>query len=361
MTLTSALKHFLDRKIPFVSYRLPSEKDPVSLVGGIFSDSRPAQKHPFFVFAPFDASKENPVQYFSFQKKFKGFNPEGLIQFQSTTKTEIFSTFKEPSAIGFEEYSKQASAIISLLKQGSINKVVLSRVIRFKTEFPLKAAETFVALCEKYPEAFVYILSDGKSQLWLGASPETLLRVEDGKGMTMSLAGTQAAGNKESIEIIWQNKEKDEQNFVTDYLSEKLQNCSVTDIQKSETETIFAGKIAHLRTKFSFNLTEESNILNLAQNLHPTPAVCGTPAKKALEIIRKTEKHDRSFYAGYLGMIENEENAQFFVNLRCMQIWKNYAFLYVGGGLTAESDIKKEWEETLLKAETLMAVIANNS
>jgi isochorismate synthase len=361
MTLTSAFKHFLDERIPFVSYRLPSEKEPVSLVGGVFSDKLPAHKYPFFVFAPFDLTKQYKVQYFSFQEKFEGFNPEGLMQFQSTTKPEIVSTSMEPPTTGFEEYAEQASSIISLLKQGSLNKVVLSRVIRNETQIPLNTAETFVALCKKYPKAFVYILSDGENQHWLGASPETLLQVKDGTGMTMSLAGTQATGNKENKDIIWEHKETAEQNFVTDYISEKLRNFGATEIQKSETETIFAGKIAHLRTKFSFKMAEKSSILDLVQNLHPTPAVCGTPAEKAIEIIRKTEKHDRAYYAGYLGMIENEENAQIFVNLRCMQIWKNYAYLYVGGGLTAESDIKKEWEETLLKAETLLAVIANNS
>jgi isochorismate synthase len=162
-------------------------------------------------------------------------------------------------------------------------------------------------------------------------------------------------------EIVWQPKEIEEQKFVTDYIAEKLQNYGLTSIRKSETETVFAGKLAHLRTHFHFDMPEKSNILLLAENLHPTPAICGSPTEKAMEIIKGTEKHDRSYYSGYLGMIEDSKNAKLFVNLRCMSISKNGVFLYVGGGLTAESVALKEWEETLLKAETLMAVIANNS
>lgn len=361
MTLVSALNRFLDEGIPFVSYRLPFQNEPVSLVGGIFSEVIPGNEIPFFVFAPFDSDNKNPTRYFAFHKKFKGFNPDGLLQMQPASAPKLSFGFDEPYVADFEDYLHQAGSIVDMLKSKEVNKVVLSRVIRYGFEKPLSAGETFLELCKKYPEAFVYFLNDGKTEQWIGASPETLLQVEDGKGLTMSLAGTQAVCDRKINEIIWQPKELDEQKFVTDYIAEKLQNCDATSIKKSETETVFAGKLAHLRTLFQFEMPEKSNILPLAQNLHPTPAVCGSPTEKALEIIRGAEKHDRSYYSGYLGLIENPKNARVFVNLRCMRINRNSAFLYVGGGLTAESDVLKEWEETLLKAETLMTVIANNS
>ena len=86
--------------------------------------------------------------------------------------------------------------------------------------------------------------------------------------------------------------------------------------------------------------------------MHPTPAVCGLPKEKALDLIYKTEPYDREYYAGYLGMVE-KDTVDFYVNLRCMKIYENTAALFVGGGITANSVAKKEWEETELKAETL--------
>ena len=92
------------------------------------------------------------------------------------------------------------------------------------------------------------------------------------------------------------------------------------------------------------------------RDLHPTPAVCGLPKEKSLDIIYKTEPYDREYYAGYLGMVEND-SVDFYVNLRCMKIYENAAALFVGGGITANSDAKKEWQETELKAKTLLNIL----
>ncbi len=91
--------------------------------------------------------------------------------------------------------------------------------------------------------------------------------------------------------------------------------------------------------------------------LHPTPAVCGLPKERALELIYKTEMHNREYYAGYCGPINYQGKTDLFVNLRCMKILPDKLALYIGGGLTAKSDPEKEWEETVLKANTLLSVI----
>jgi isochorismate synthase len=91
--------------------------------------------------------------------------------------------------------------------------------------------------------------------------------------------------------------------------------------------------------------------------LHPTPAVCGLPKLKALDLIKDVETHDREYYAGYWGPLEANGDFALYVNLRSMKIAENQLSLFVGGGIIADSLPQKEWEETQLKAQTLLSVI----
>jgi isochorismate synthase len=123
-------------------------------------------------------------------------------------------------------------------------------------------------------------------------------------------------------------------------------------------QTIQAGNAIHLSTKFSFDESSIQNRLaDFIERLHPTPAVCGLTKEKALELILKTEKHNREYYSGFCGPINMKEKTDLFVNLRCMKILKDKLVLFIGGGLTAKSEIEKEWEETKLKSRTLLSLI----
>jgi isochorismate synthase len=113
-----------------------------------------------------------------------------------------------------------------------------------------------------------------------------------------------------------------------------------------------------LKTDFTSSASViNGNVGNLLNNLHPTPAICGSPTKEALEIICSVEKHDREYYAGFLGPVGMENPIMLFVNLRCMQITDTNLILYAGGGITLESNPVDEWYETEIKAGTLLSVI----
>jgi isochorismate synthase len=94
---------------------------------------------------------------------------------------------------------------------------------------------------------------------------------------------------------------------------------------------------------------------NLTKAFHPTPAVCGVPLQKAKEVIAELEPHKRSYYTGYLGIVSPNKELNLFVNLRCLQVLPNRLALYLGGGITANSNAEKEWAETNFKAETLLS------
>jgi isochorismate synthase len=105
--------------------------------------------------------------------------------------------------------------------------------------------------------------------------------------------------------------------------------------------TIFAENIALEKAKILLN------------ELHPTPAVCGVPKDKALKIINELEANNRSFYTGYIGLVENNE-LELFVNLRCASVFKDSVSVFVGGGITTKSNPEKEWEETELKSKVII-------
>ena len=91
--------------------------------------------------------------------------------------------------------------------------------------------------------------------------------------------------------------------------------------------------------------------------MHPTPAVCGLPKEAAKFFILQNEKYDRTYYSGFLGEINDDFDTELFVNLRCAKIEKNVAQIYVGGGITKESNPEKEWLETHLKTNTIKSIL----
>jgi isochorismate synthase len=210
----------------------------------------------------------------------------------------------------------------------------------------------------------------------LGATPETLIQVEGSRFKTMALAGTQKYEG--TVDVTWQNKEKEEQQFVTDFIVSSLQ-ASVSSIQVSETKTIQAGNVLHLQTSISGILNFKLiNLKQVLEALHPTPAVCGLPKESSMQFIINNENYNREFYTGFLGELNfqekttrntnrrNVENnayssiknvSNLYVNLRCMQISNNNALIYIGGGITKDSNPEAEWKETVTKAEVMKKVL----
>ncbi|HSY75336.1 MAG TPA: chorismate-binding protein, partial [Bacteroidia bacterium] len=242
----------------------------------------------------------------------------------------------------------QVSKAVDSIKNGELEKVILSRIEEIKVEMePLKM---FIGLCEKYNSAFISLVVLPGQSVWLTASPELLVSMELDKIKTVSLAGTKPADK-----ALWGDKEKHEQQIVTDYVHGILKkHCD--DIKVSAPESIVAGNVMHLKSEFDATLI--TDLLQLVRDLHPTPAICGTPKDKALAFINSAEPHQRKYYTGYLGPCNIEGETELFVNLRCAELFKGKANIYVGGGITADSDPEKEWNETTLKAQTLLSVIA---
>lgn len=250
------------------------------------------------------------------------------------------------------QYLTEAALFHKTFEKGKIKKAILSRI----KEVPFdedRTPDLFDSLCIEYPNAFVYLVSSAEFGTWVGATPEILMEVDNGHGRTMSLAGTKSAEDTTS----WGEKEIKEQQYVTEFILEKLELTKVGNLKVSPTNIHKAGPVQHLRTDLTFDLGKEK-ISSLIQLLHPTPAVSGFPQSDALELIERTEQHIRDFYAGVIGNI-GEQQARLFVNLRCCQVQRGKAYLYLGGGHTLDSDAHHEWEETENKAKTILNILQN--
>jgi isochorismate synthase len=260
-----------------------------------------------------------------------------------------------PLVADADTYLKQAHTYISQIQGGHLHKVILSRVINEELK-DANLSGVFAQLCSKYASAYVFWFYTPYTGMWMGATPELFLRKQDDECFTVALAGTRKGENDEAGS--WQQKELHEQELVSDFIRNVLQSHHAEALVQQGPETVQAGQMKHLRTSFQFKVNANDALDTLILDLHPTPAVCGLPKDAAMTLIRETEQHDRSFYGGFNGYVGGG-NVQLFVSLRCMQLSSGNAFLYVGGGITGASDAHAEWDETVLKSQTLLSVLKN--
>lgn len=260
----------------------------------------------------------------------------------------------KPYFIDKENYLKDLRKGISAMSMLKVDKFIYSRIESIEKTKYLDLAKLFFSISNNHKNAFVYLVHHAQSGYWMGATPETLSEWTGSSISTMSLAGTQPDLGKEPI---WKEKEKEEQQYVTQYIETCFSKNRIA-FSTDETKSVKAGPVYHLHNQISSNFPVNfMQVLHLTQSLHPTPAICGVPLPRAKSLIQNIERHQRDYYTGYLGVIDPNKEVRLFVNLRCMQIFSNFIGLYLGGGITNKSVPEKEWEETVFKSQTLLKEI----
>ncbi|MGP8329208.1 MAG: chorismate-binding protein [Methanosarcinaceae archaeon] len=313
-----------------------------------------------FVVARFDSAKTGMANLIKPDFALsEGNSVDEAMEFLNSLPDKGGYCFIDNIIISKSNYLDRADYLINKLKEGELQKVVLSRVIKKNLKEPLCTSTLFKKLKEKYTSAFVYLFHLPEEGTWCGASPETLFKVLDGNIHTMALAATRLA-NENNGNPTWSLKEKEEQYFVSLFIESLLSELSIYEYEQTDPATVIAGNLAHLQTTFKIPISNiKSKIGRLIAGLHPTPAVCGLPKAEAYLLIRKAERHERRYYTGFLGPWKIDEESQLFVNLRCAEIDKNKINIYVGGGLTASSTKESEYEETVHKSQTLLSIVEN--
>ncbi|MHB1147646.1 MAG: isochorismate synthase [Lutibacter sp.] len=349
------LERVYQSKAPFVVYRKPNENLATAFVQRTQElYELKSFKEWGFVFAPF-GSKEKKV-LFPLEKcdSFKvAINYVAMLQNGEILKEKApVKNIEEPSYLK-EKHIDLVQKGIDFIKTKKAEKIVLSR--KETLEFDnLIVLDTFKKILDAYKNAFVYLWFHPEIGLWMGATPEKLLTSFEGNFKTMALAGTQKYHG--TTNVIWENKEKQEQHYVTEFILENLKE-SVESLDVTAPFTVQAGNLLHIRTDISGKLKSADAIENLINILHPTPAVCGLPKEVAATFILENEGYDRAYYSGYLGELNIIDSTNLFVNLRCMQVENKLVSIYVGGGITADSIPENEWEETVSKAEVMKKVL----
>jgi isochorismate synthase len=248
---------------------------------------------------------------------------------------------------------------IASIENGAFEKVVLSR----KEEVLLRQFDletVFKKLIAFYPTAFKYCFFHPKIGLWMGATPEQFLKINQRSLQTVALAGTQVATNTDNI--IWPEKEIEEQRLVTEFITTGLQN-KVSEMTVSSPYSVKAGNLWHIKTDITATVKSKKALGEIISDLHPTSAVCGLPKESAKAFILKNESYDREYYSGFLGELNIDlatfrtEQSDLFVNLRCMKIKGDTAELFIGCGVTKDSIPADEFMETVNKSMTMRKVL----
>jgi isochorismate synthase len=251
---------------------------------------------------------------------------------------------------------------IEEIQRGTFEKIVPSRTRTLRIPESFDVVESFQKLCRNYPGALISFVRIPGVGSWLGASPEILVCVQNKSIFkTVALAGTLPYKPDVDLRsVAWTQKEIEEQALVERYVISCFKKIRLREYEEHGPKTIVAGNLMHLKSEFTVDM-KATNFAQLGSVmldlLHPTSAVCGMPLEASLAFLKQHEKHDRGFYAGYLGPVNVHNNIDLFVNLRCMQMSGSEGILYAGAGVTADSVPEKEWQETEMKFDTLLKVI----
>jgi isochorismate synthase len=354
-----------EKNFPFAIYRLP-DRSNTWVVAQLSPYQELNSKDDItelkgFVFAPFRNNEGQTAIVISpdFLSDVTNLSSNDLNQLRKLPKANIPNSesldYYETSR---EEYEKNVLEIRQRINQGEFQKAIISRIISKEKSEQLNLISLFETLCNRYIHSFISLVHIPGIGCWMGASPELLLERTNKTITLVSLAGTQAKPEVEDTKIQWNNKDCTEQQIVTSYISNLLKEFHIHSYEMSGPETVHAGKVVHLKTIFTLDEQQlNGHARDFINRLHPTPAVWGEPKTDALEIIQQLEKHNREYYSGYLGPVNLDDQVHLYVNLRTMKILNTKFLLYVGCGITADSDPQEEWNETCIKSETLLSVI----
>lgn len=255
------------------------------------------------------------------------------------------------------------------LCEGRFRKLVLARSTVEDTERHEAPDQLFRRACALYPRMFIALVHTARSGVWLMATPEILLEGDSrGQYATMALAGSMrladdqmgfdspAACAASRRPVVWNEKNREEQQMVAAYIGERLGRLA-DSVEQTRPYTVRAGRMVHLRTDFRFRLDRQDRLGDIISCLHPTPAVCGLPKQEALRFILSNESCERKYYSGFCGLLRIEGLTRLYVSLRCMQLTPQGYVLHAGGGLLVGSDEAEEWQETQDKMDTMRMVL----
>jgi salicylate biosynthesis isochorismate synthase/menaquinone-specific isochorismate synthase len=261
-------------------------------------------------------------------------------------------------------YERIVAAAVERIRSTPVDKVVLARERIVEAPAAHDPAALMGALRDLFPSCFCFCFGTPEAA-FIGASPELLVRRSGAVAATVALAGTTSRSADPAVDdhlgeaMLRSPKVRDEHGIVARRIERTLRPHSVWVHAEGEPFVIKVGNLQHLATPIRAQLAESNSAIELAGFLHPTPAIGGEPRAPAMELIRELEGIDRGWYTGPIGWMDAAEDGEFCVGLRSALVRDREAHLFAGCGIVADSDPAAELQESELKFEALLPLLAS--
>ena len=262
---------------------------------------------------------------------------------------------------GPDVYVDRVRRALDAIRAGWLDKVVLARAVHVTAGSAIDPVAWLVALRERFPTCTLFAVGDGDA-VFLGASPERLVRVHGEQVETVALAGTAPRGASNSADralglaLCDSRKNGAEHDIVVRHLQSVLGDCCDGVEVAPEPSLLKTRTVQHLCTELRARRRPDApvSLLELASRLHPTPAVGGAPRESALKWLAENEGIDRGWFAGPVGFLQSDGDGEFDVALRSALVRGRGATAWAGAGIVSRSEPRAEFTETELKLRTVL-------
>ncbi len=252
------------------------------------------------------------------------------------------------------QWEHAVAAAVARIRAGELRKVVLARDLYAAASEPIDVRLVLSRLTRRYPDCYAFSCAG-----LAGATPELLIRREGDQVRSLVLAGTTPRGRNSAQDdalgaaLLASAKDVEEHGYAVADVKAALGGlCDDLEVS-AQPELLRLANVQHLATPVHGRLAAapagRPSALALAAALHPTAAVCGTPAAAAMELIRELEGMDRGRYAGPVGWLDADGNGEWGIALRCAELAGSRARLFAGCGIVADSDPEAELAEAQTK------------
>ena len=265
----------------------------------------------------------------------------------------------EDIELGERPFAELVEAALLDIQNGAYDKIVLSRVRELTADCDWQPLKVLDRLRSRFKDCFTFSLGNRDGSCFIGASPERLLEIREGRLRTEAIAGSAPRGKTADADAALAsdllNSEKDlwEHACVRDSIIRRLFARGISGKSRGGPNLLPLANVQHLRTPIEAEVKRGVHLLDIAEELHPTPAVGGTPRQAALQALPGLETSQRGLYAGALGWFNHLNEGDLIVGIRSALIKGKTVKLYAGAGVVEGSTPQGEIAETDMKLRAL--------
>jgi len=258
-----------------------------------------------------------------------------------------------------DEYCGMVDKAKRHIREGDIFQVVLSN--RFEADFEGSIFDTYRVLRTINPSPYMFYFSGGNLEI-AGASPETLVKLHNGKLFTFPLAGTRPRGasDQEDIELekglLADKKELAEHNMLVDLGRNDLGKiCKFGTVMVEKYMSVLRfSHVMHIGSTVSGEILEGKTCLDAINSILPAGTLSGAPKIRAMQIINEQEQNKRGIYGGAVGYLDFTGNMDVCIAIRIVYKRNNKVFIRSGAGIVADSNPESEYQECVNKSAAIM-------